>query len=505
MDIGNRSFKSHIKTSLRAKVTLGVVLPLVLILGSFTIIQYARHREAVLDNLSLLASQSGQVLKENLNHQMLDDDLDGVQDLLDTVGEHEAFDLIYVMDTKGEVIFAPYGENVGTNLDNKQPDCQPCHFYPADQRPNSVIVKNDEGERVFRSMHPIENSPECAECHDTEDRLIGVVLTDIPTAPLETPIKANLRENLFWWVGTILVTVIIVNLVISRFVTDRLADLIFAIKRFGEGRSPSLLAKSDPDEIGQITHEFNEMAAKIEARRHENQVLSESLYRQSTQRGELLRSLITAQEDERKRLARELHDELGQVLGGVVLRAEMLDRLIRSDKPQALEQLNEIKDMVIESSDQMHDLILALRPSALDDLGLVSALRTHAERALKNSDIQFELDAHELKRRLPPEVETTLFRITQEAMTNVVRHSKASQVWVELACNNGTFKGTIQDNGQGFDYEKVTMNGNGRRRYGLLGMQERVTLCGGEMEINASPGSGTKIFIRIPLEEIESE
>ncbi|HEX6384209.1 MAG TPA: histidine kinase, partial [Anaerolineae bacterium] len=460
-----------VRSSLRAKVTIGVVLPLVLILSIFTTIEYFRRRAVLLSNLSFFATYSAQVIEDNLLHQMLEADFAGVQQLLDTISEREEFQTVYILDTSGKVVFAPSGADVGMQLDNKQPDCQPCHRLPPEARPESVAVTNAAGQRVFRSMHPFEYRPACGQCHDPEERLIGLLLTDISTAPVEASLVADLRENALWWIGTILVTVLVVNLVISRFVLRRLQGLAWAIARFGQGTLPPL--ENGSDEIGQLTNSFSIMARRIEKRRQENRVLSERLRQQSVQRGELLRRLITAQEDERKRVARELHDDLGQTLGGLTLRVEVMGRFLKSDHSRAFEQLEQIQSLIAATTAQMYNIILDLRPSILDDLGLVPALRAYAERLLEHSDLQFELEAHTFRHRLPAEVETALFRVFQEALNNTVRHAGATCVRAVLTCQNNIFTGEIVDNGRGFDLESINLNGHSPRGLGLLGMQER--------------------------------
>ncbi|MFU8772591.1 MAG: hypothetical protein ACNA8H_09255, partial [Anaerolineales bacterium] len=237
---------------LRAKVTLGVVLPLVLILGAFTVVESLRHREVVMSNLSILAAHSGKVIENTLRQQMLKSDFEELQTILDTIGEREEFRIVYLLDTDGKVIFAPSNQGSGQVLDNRQEDCQPCHRLIPEKRPASVVVTAADGQRVFRSMQTIENTPDCAQCHDPQQRLIGLVLTDISTAPLESPLSAHLRESLLWWAGTILVTVLVVNLVMSRFVLRRLEGLASAITGFGKGQKPAPLPESNQDEIGQL-------------------------------------------------------------------------------------------------------------------------------------------------------------------------------------------------------------------------------------------------------------
>lgn len=494
-------FFNFVNRSLRAKVIFGVVLPLFLILGIFTVVEYVRLQEIMLNQLSSISSLFGQLIVGNLRHEMVDSDIEGIQVILDTIQESEEVQIIYVLDIEGRVVFSPKNISVGNQLDQLQPDCQPCHSLQSGQRPDSVIVTSDNGQRVFRSMVPIKNSPECGQCHDPDQQLLGLLLTDISIAPFEKDLVAGLRENFLWWVGTILITVFIVNFTIRRFVLHRLEGVVEAIANFGETESPQQLVDDQPDEIGKLVGTFNTMSKRIEKRNQENRSLSENLRNQSKRKAELLNRLITAQEDERKNLARELHDGLGQSLAGLALRAETIERLIVTDQNKAFTQLDQIKTLIEESTNNMYDLILDLRPSSLDDLGLVPTFRSHSERVLSNSGIEIEFSADNLNDRLPPEIEITLFRIFQEALINIVRHANATKVDISLAIRNGFFEGEIADDGQGFDQGDIDLNENSPRGLGLLGMQERVEQCDGQLEILSSPGLGTKIRIRIPLME----
>jgi signal transduction histidine kinase len=496
-----RSKVFSLNTSLRAKVIFGVLIPLVMILGAFSIIEYSRFRKTILENLSILASHNGQVIEDNLRHQMQISDFEGMQTLLDTFNDSDEFRVVYVLDPSGEVIFAPEGDGVGLMLDNQRSECQPCHKLPPLERPESIIVTVDDNQQVFRSMQPIENSEQCNQCHEPEERILGLLLIDLFIDPLEKPLAANLRENIIWWVISILVTVFIVTLVVNRFVLNRLEGFSTAIVDMGEGQLPLPLPESQPDEIGRLSSAFNAMVKQVKARNAEINTFSETQRLQSEQRGELLRRLITAQEDERKRVARDLHDELGQTLSGLSLRAEALKQHITPDSEQAIRLLDQISMLLNETLDQMYDLILALRPSVLDDMGLPAALDAHVNWVLSESNITFELDVDKLIGRMPPEVETTLYRVFQEALNNIVRHAKANHVQITLRCNDGVFEGEILDDGQGFDIENVRLHGEEPRGLGLLGMKERVLQFNGQLDILSQPGKGTRIFISIPVPE----
>jgi len=495
----------RLNLSLRAKITLSVVLPLVLVIGGFTTIEYLRHRAAVLDNLALLTAQTGQLIENSLRHAMLSSDWEELQLTLDSIGENEMLRVVYLLDRSGRVVFSPNDKDVNIILDNKQPDCQPCHKLNVADRPSSVVVTLPDEQRVFRSMNPIENRLECQACHDPEQRLLGILLTDISMAPLEAPLKVHLRENLLWLVATILVTVLVANLAVNQFLLRRLKGLASAITDLRHGQSPPLLPENQQDEIGQLARKFNEMALGLAARETENRELSENIRRQSTLRGELLKRLITAQEDERKRVARELHDELGQSLAGLGLHSEAIEQMLKSDPERALQQLAQTRALIHETTGQMYDLILALRPSALDDLGLVAALQAFAERLLPANTIAFHMNTDGLNGRLPPAIETALYRIYQEALSNVVRHARASQVSIMLAQENGFFVGEVADDGVGFIPQSMLQDENNPRGLGLLGMRERAEQCGGELEIISKPGKGTRIRIYIPLEATNYE
>ena len=501
----NQLFSNPIDRSLRAKVTFGIAIPLVLVLGTFTIIEYTRYRSDLLSHLSVMASYNGQLIEDTLQHSMLESNFVDVQRILDVVGQNQNYRVVYIINTAGKVIFASNGTGIGTRLDNTNPTCRPCHDLSPQERPKGIMVPAEDGQRVFRSMQPIENSPECSTCHDPQQRLIGLLLTDIYTAPFETALSSDLRENLFWALGMILVTLIVVNLAMGNLVVTPLEKVAAALAGFGGGNRDLHLEPGSQDEIGQLKTVFNKMAQQIQAEESENQALSQDLQHQTTRQQELLKGLITAQEDERKRVARELHDDLGQSLSGLALHSEVMEQYIHTDPERALEQLSLTRGLIDKTTQQMYELILALRPSILDDLGLVAALRSLAKKVLPEGQFTFTLDSSELKKRLPPSIETALYRIFQEALSNIVRHSGANHVTIHLAEHAGVFTGEIVDNGHGFNPETISLEADNPRGLGLLGIQERVGQCGGTMQITSRVGEGTRLQVQIPLPKDDHE
>jgi signal transduction histidine kinase len=486
---------------LHATVTAGIVLPLLVLMLAFTYLGYRRQNEATLAELSKMAAYTGRVVESDLRHQMLESDFEGLQGLLDTIAAEEEIERLYLLDTSGEVIFAPHDNGVGLRLDNRQPECQPCHSLAVAERPDSIVVTTAAGERIFRSMAPIENSPECAKCHEEAGPLIGMLLIDISVAPFAERLTAYLQQNLLLWIAIITIITLVVYVVVERLVLHRLDHLIAAIGGLGRGVEPPPVPEGPGDEIGQLVRAFNRMSGQIRRRDRQNEALSEKLQEESAQRGQLLRHLIHAQEDERLRVARDLHDQLGQSLTGLALRAQAMERHVLPDDSRGQGILQQTRALIAATTEQMYDIIMALRPSVLDDLGLVSALHAYAGRVLEDSDLVFQVDAGDCEFRLPAELETAVFRIFQEGITNALRHAEATQIRVTLRCGDGKFEGVLADDGRGFEPGALQRNGHNGRGWGLLGMQERVIQCGGQIGIDSVPEQGTRIRIILPLPE----
>ncbi len=184
--------------SLQAKVSLFVVLPILVILGLSTYVEFHRHRERDLASMSLVAAQTGEIIEQALKRDMLLADFDAVQSTVDAIGVDSRVRALFVMKTDGQVVFSPEGRAVGQILNNQEESCQPCHSLPPGDRPSGVVVTLADGQPVFRSMQPIENEPECTQCHQPNQRLNGLLLTDLSIAPVEAALATDVRDNLAW-------------------------------------------------------------------------------------------------------------------------------------------------------------------------------------------------------------------------------------------------------------------------------------------------------------------
>ncbi len=231
---------------------------------------------------------------------------------------------------------------------------------------------------------------------------------------------------------------------------------------------------SGPSEVRELVHAFNEMLDRLESERLE-----------SGQRA------LSAQESERLRIARGLHDEIGQTMTGVLLQLKR----IADEAPSPLrEELVETQEAIRVGLDEARRIARELRPDALEHLGLVSALTALATTFSERSGLQVERRFDSDLPRLEPEVELAVYRIAQESLTNVARHADASHVELELTHGSGSVVLRVLDDGRG-------MNGGGHPGGGLRGMRERALMLGGALAIKASPAGGVEVRLEVPLKE----
>jgi len=203
--------------------------------------------------------------------------------------------------------------------------------------------------------------------------------------------------------------------------------------------------------------------------------------------------LVQAQEDERRSISRELHDEIGQSLTGVLVEMANLSTLIRTAERDAVgSKAVEIKRLVENSISVVRNMALLLRPSMLDDLGLAPALQWQAREVSKRSGVSVKVAAEDVPEDLPEEYKTCIYRVVQEALHNAVQHSGARNIWIAVRPENGRLLLSIQDDGKGF-------NPRADKGMGLLGMEERVTHLGGSFAVESEPGRGATLCVSLPV------
>lgn len=223
---------------------------------------------------------------------------------------------------------------------------------------------------------------------------------------------------------------------------------------------------------------------------------------QMQKRQEMAIRVIQAQEEERKRVAREIHDGPAQSMANVVLRTEVCERLWQVDRDRVLEELRGLKGIVRESLQEVRQIIFNLRPMALDDLGLIPTIRRYLEGLREKGAPEIEFSAAGHEGQIPSAYKAALFRIIQEALNNVIKHSQASLAQIRVEFTGDEVIIQVKDNGCGFSYEEVA-NGENLGHFGLLGMKERADLLNGSFNVTTAKGKGTVISVEVPLPDSE--
>ncbi len=291
---------------------------------------------------------------------------------------------------------------------------------------------------------------------------------------------------------------------LERRVAERTAELAHSVAELSataaELRAANAALQAEIAERLRLQQQLEQERAMLERRVEErtaqltraNQELSHS--REQLQA--LAHRLLAAQETERRAIARELHDETGQILTVLSIELGQLARDAAFSPPVA-KRLVEQQQLLSNLMQDLHELIVTLRPASLDRAGLLPAITQYTESLRRRQALDIDLVAIGLEdRRLPADVETTVYRLVQEALTNVVRHAGARHVGIVLELRDGKMIGIVEDDGVGFDVEEARQRG----RLGLAGMQERAEMIGGRMSIESAPGAGTTVFIEVPCD-----
>lgn len=293
--------------------------------------------------------------------------------------------------------------------------------------------------------------------------------------------------------------------VTTRHVVKPTEELTRAAERMAGGDLAIPISVAAQDEVGQLAENLEAMRQRLraayEAVENTNRELEVRVSERTERLDQVLRQTISAQEDERRRLARELHDETAQTIAALSIALDRARDGLHGAGADAVSQIAQAKELSTRLLAETRRLILGLRPTVLDDMGLVPAIRWYAESYLADQGIEVTVEAAVPAQRLPAHVEVALFRIVQEALTNVAKHAQASQVAVRLVQDQGTLRVTVADDGRGFDVADALGRAGPTESVGLLGMQERSRLLGGRLAVLSHAGGGTIVRVEIPLED----
>ena len=451
--------------SVRTKI-LGIVVTMTMVLGLGITLQVRSVMSSVLitELYNRGASVASDLAARAADPLLLDAPFEVYELLEDAVANHPDAEYAYVVQRSGAVLVHTFGDS----------------GFPTTLRDlNGGITENGITHRHFATSRGtfhefeapiVDGDYGAVHVGLSESRLLGVV-DGVTTQMLITT-----------------VFVAIVGVAAASFLTWLLTrpilSLVETTRRVGEGDLTARTSYGAQDEIGMLSVAFNQMVDDLESNRT-------TIADTEAARTRLLKKLITAQEEERKRISRELHDTIGQSLSTLMVGITVLDRMTEDE---AASKSRELQLLAGETLTQVRELSRELRPSALDDLGLVPALERYAEDfTLRYPGISAHVHG-DLTARLDQTVETALYRIVQEAMTNAARHGSANNVSVVLMQRPESVRVIVEDDGSGFDPEAV---GRNRTSVGLHAMQERAELLDGEFVIESS-GSGSTVYVEIP-------
>jgi signal transduction histidine kinase len=344
-----------------------------------------------------------------------------------------------------------------------------------------------------------------------EPHVMAVV--PLPASPfyvvLEQPVDVALALPIQLQHWLILLTVVgfLAALLMAWITTSRVVrptqQLTAAALRIAKGDLESPIRISAQDEVGRLATSLESMRQQLRAAYQQlegaNRALEAQVHERTAQLSLLLEKIISAQEDERARLARELHDETAQTLGALAIALDRARDELAGTRPRTAEQLAEARAMAARLLEETRRLILDLRPMALDDLGLAPAIRWYAETHLEDQGIDTLVEVDQPTRRLPKHVEVSVFRVVQEAVNNIIKHAHAHRARIRMVFRETVAKVVVSDDGQGFDPACMVGRTTPVRSVGLAGMQERVRLLNGCLRIRSRPGRGTTIAVDIPI------
>lgn len=457
--------------SIRVKV-LGIVLGVIFLLGFFVTVQM---RASLSNTLQVELEHQGQAIAEVISHTISPlirtSDSQDLNELLRerqehyTGGDHNTLvDYIVVEDSSSNTIAYTLGKTLPSNA-------------------LSIIIKSDhKGAGVQALDMPWGHIIDAVVPLTAGEGVLRLGLSD-------DNIQETVNVVTLQIISTTLIMVI-VGLAAAFFLTWILArpilSLVEATQAVAKGDFSRQVRRWANDEIGDLAEAFNAMTralAQAEQERAEREIL----------RANYMRGVIQAQEDERKRIARELHDSTSQSLTSLLVGLRSLEET--TDLAALKPRLDDIRKVVSGTLDEVHSLSWQLRPSVLDDLGLVVALQRYIADYERRYGIEVDFVAHGMDGRLPLELETSIYRMVQESLTNVARHAHARKASILLEKRQQNIRVIIEDNGIGFDPGSVEYS---QGSLGLQGIRERAQLFGGKLTIESQAGQGASLFIEIP-------
>jgi signal transduction histidine kinase len=452
--------------SIRTKI-IGIILGLVILLGGgLTLFVRQSLHNAMSRELETLAISVTHDLASRSTDLILINNVYALYDLVqETQRNYPDIRYIIILDTNNQALVHTFGSGLPGGLIE-------ANLLSADE-PYRVFIFNSAEGRVLDIAVPIF------------DGRAGVARVGFSEVSIQRTLNLVTTQLLL---ATLLVSTvgIVASIFLTWILTRPILLLADAAQEVGQGNFDQQVERWADDEIGEMSDAFNKMVADLK-------LASEERNERERLRAEMVEKVISAQEEERKRIARDLHDQTSQALVSLIVQLKLVESAhTKAERAQAIVDL---RDQLRATLNDVRRMAYDLRPGILDDLGLTQSIQWFADQCRRNNGIEIHMLIDSACDVLPPHAATAVYRVTQEALSNVVKHSRATQAWIKIKNVSDRFQIEIRDNGVGF---KVQSRAALHEGLGLFGMQERIHLLGGQFEIESAPGQGTCLHIIVP-------
>ena len=459
-----------------------------LMLVGMSVIHYLRELRLIEEQMRQTATRIGEVTSGSIRHIMDEPGKGHLNEILADVSETKDINQILLIDLNGRIAVDTTGSSIGEHRAKTDTGCIECHNAPANLSARSVILTSPP--QTLRIASPIWNEPECHDCHDPTSEHLGVLLLDMSLLEAREHIQEDLKIEV---ASSVLFTALVtaaVYLLVDILVVRRIKDFKDPLEAFASGMfTDRLRVPSHPrDELDALAVSVNQMAIELEQHLEERE------------QQQILR--YHAIVDERERIAREIHDGVAQLMGYVNTKSSAVHLLLRNQKySEALDHLAQLSRSSQDALQELRISILGLRMSDPHEDGFINSLEGFTDQfgELTGISIDLSLSPRDSFPSLSPEIELHILRIVQEALMNVQKHARVQQAWVHLSINTHILEITIGDDGRGFDTENPS--NDGQPHFGLAIMRERAEGVGASFHLDTEPGSGTRVTVRLPLEE----
>lgn len=480
------------RVSLRAKVALGIGLPILLAFSSLSYIRYVRQKDLIRIHAEQETQQLGSITLNSLRHAMLLNNRCMIAYILSDVGVSQEIDNLYLVGPDGTVKASSDLARSGDKECVDESGCVECHSLPSEGRPTTTRMTGDSD--LTRISVPIINDPHCQGCHTDQGAVLGMLLADVTLLESNQDLLRGFETELVITLVAALLIALFAYFLVHRLVVRRVELLAIPLGRLSEGDFSARIPVPErpSDELTELALAFNHMAQYAEDYTQSQKELSH--VRES--------SIV----EERDRISRELHDGLAQILGYLNTKLMAIRLMLQNRQfKSAQSHLAQLEGAARELFVDVREAILGLRLTGGQSDGFADTLREFATQFSHLCDIAVKVNIDPEAEGIPfePMIELHLLRIVQEALANVRKHACVTRAWVNVSQSNGTLVLNIIDNGKGF--EPQAKHDKQGPQFGLKTMRERAEAIGASFNLTSSPGDGTSITVSLQLPEASTD